>query len=104
MTKKNTLKIVLDIFEQKNSGQSFREIMKVMVELKNNGMMMKDAIKIIDSLNGFTPKTVDLIADYCKYRTIELGSKHPNYFWQICQNKAREPRVIHRTSNIPLNV
>ncbi len=103
MSKTDTLRLVLKIFTKKNSGQAVREIMKVMANLKTNGMKVEQAIKIIDSLNCFTPNTVNLIGDYCKYRAIELGSKHPNYFFQICQNKAAEPRIIYRTSNISLN-
>ena len=104
MNQVDTLKMVLEIFKEKASGQSYRHIMSVMKELKDNGMNIQQAIKQIDAFNGFTSSTINMIGDYCQFRTKEIGTKHPNYFFQVCQNKAKEPRVIYRTERMKVNL
>ncbi len=96
MTKVEILNMLLLKFKEKNAGRSTKVIVEIITNIKKSEfkLTIDDAIRIVHKLIMYKPHTIDRIANYARYRTKELGTKHVNYFSKVCSSIASEPEVI----------
>ena len=103
MTKLEILNMLLLKFKKQNAGRSTRVVLSVIINIKKSqfGLTIDDAIKISHELAMYKPHTIDRIANYARYRTKEIGTKHINYFAKVCSSIASEPEtIIAKSSNL----
>lgn len=103
MTKVEILNMLLTKFKEKNANRSTKVVLEIITNVKKSGfgLTIDDAIKMTHELVMYNRHTIDRIANYARYRTRELGTKHINYFSKICSSIASEPgTIISRSSNL----